>query len=116
MPPLKPKARQRPMSKAELRAEGMQALAQTSKPIMKLPMKVKRQCLPAGLEVMHELQLAPLALRAAFLCGGVRVSLLSQEPLRPTSDGVGTKTNLRPRSAMSCSPVPSWRPPHCLNL
>jgi transposase-like protein len=44
MPPLKPKARQRPMSKAELRAEGMQALAQTSKPIMKLPMKVKRQC------------------------------------------------------------------------
>ena len=44
MPPLKPKARQRPMSKAELRAEGVQALAQTSKPIMKLPMKVKPQC------------------------------------------------------------------------
>jgi hypothetical protein len=32
------------MSKAELRAQGVQALAQASKPVMKLPMKIKRQC------------------------------------------------------------------------
>jgi len=44
MPPLKPKSRQPSMSKAELRAQGVQALAQASKPVMKLPMKIKRQC------------------------------------------------------------------------
>jgi len=32
------------MSKAELRAQGVLALAQASKPVMKLPMKIKRQC------------------------------------------------------------------------
>jgi transposase-like protein len=32
------------MSKAELRAQGVQALAQADKPITKLPMKIKRQC------------------------------------------------------------------------
>jgi transposase-like protein len=44
MPPLKPKSRQPSMSKAELRAQGVQALAQAAKPITKLPMKIKRQC------------------------------------------------------------------------
>jgi transposase-like protein len=44
MAPWKPKPRQPSMSKAELRAQGVQALAQASKPVMKLPMKVKRQC------------------------------------------------------------------------
>jgi hypothetical protein len=32
------------MTKAELRAQGVQALAETSKPVTKLPMKIKRQC------------------------------------------------------------------------
>ena len=44
MPPFKPKHRQPPMSKAELRAQGMLALAQAAKPVTKLPMKIKRQC------------------------------------------------------------------------
>ena len=44
MPPFKPKPRQPSMSKAELRAQGVQALAQADKPITKLPMKLKRQC------------------------------------------------------------------------
>jgi transposase-like protein len=43
MPSLKPKARQ-PSSKAELRAQAEQALAQASKPVTKLPMKIKRHC------------------------------------------------------------------------
>jgi hypothetical protein len=41
---LKSKPRQASMSKAELRAQGVQALAQAAKPITKLPMKIKRQC------------------------------------------------------------------------
>ena len=41
---LKSKPRQPSMSKAELRAYGVQALAQAGKPITKLPMKIKRQC------------------------------------------------------------------------
>jgi hypothetical protein len=41
---LKLKPRQPSMSKAELRAQGVQALAQAGKPITKLPMKIKRQC------------------------------------------------------------------------
>ena len=41
---LKSKPRQPSMRKAELRAQGVQALAQTAKPITKLPMKIKRQC------------------------------------------------------------------------
>ena len=44
MPPFQPKPRQPSMSKAELRAQGQQALAQASKPVTKLPMKIKRQC------------------------------------------------------------------------
>ena len=32
------------MTKAELRAQGIQALAQVTTPIMKLPMKIRRQC------------------------------------------------------------------------
>ena len=44
MSPFKPKVRQQSMTKAELRAQGVQALAETSKPVTKLPMKIKRQC------------------------------------------------------------------------
>jgi hypothetical protein len=44
MSPFKPKPRQPSMTKAELRAQGVQALAETSKPVIKLPMKIKRQC------------------------------------------------------------------------
>jgi hypothetical protein len=44
MAPFKPKPRQPPMTKAELRAQGIQALAQVTTPIMKLPMKIRRQC------------------------------------------------------------------------
>jgi ribosomal protein S14 len=32
------------MTKAELRAQGIQALAQVTRPIIKLPMKIRRQC------------------------------------------------------------------------
>ena len=32
------------MTKAELRAQGIQALAQVTTPIIKLPMKIRRQC------------------------------------------------------------------------
>src|SRR6266404_4093366 len=44
MAPFKPKPRQPPMTKAELRAQGIKALAQVTTPIMKLPMKIRRQC------------------------------------------------------------------------
>jgi hypothetical protein len=44
MTPFKPKPRQPAMSKAELRAQGVEALAQVTKPIIKLPMKIRRQC------------------------------------------------------------------------
>ena len=44
MPPFQPKPRQPSMSKSELSAQGQQALAQASKPVTKLPMKIKRQC------------------------------------------------------------------------
>ena len=44
MPPSKRKLQQPSMSKAELRAQGAQAMAQASKPVMKLPMKIKRRC------------------------------------------------------------------------
>lgn len=44
MAPFKPKPRQPPMTKAELRAQGIQALAQVTTPIIKLPMKIRRQC------------------------------------------------------------------------
>jgi hypothetical protein len=44
MAPFKRKPRQPPMTKAELREQGVQALAQATKPIIKLPMKIKRQC------------------------------------------------------------------------
>jgi ribosomal protein L37E len=32
------------MTKAELRAQGIHALAQVTTPIIKLPMKIRRQC------------------------------------------------------------------------
>jgi hypothetical protein len=44
MAPFKPKPRQPPMTKVELRAQGIQALAQVTTPIIKLPMKIRRQC------------------------------------------------------------------------
>ena len=44
MAPFKPKPRQPPMTKAELRAQGIQALGQVTTPIIKLPMKIRRQC------------------------------------------------------------------------
>jgi hypothetical protein len=44
MAPFKPKPRQPHMTKAELRAQGIQALAQVTTPIIKLPMKIRRQC------------------------------------------------------------------------
>jgi hypothetical protein len=44
MTPFKPKPRQPPMTKVELRAQGIQALAQVTTPIIKLPMKIRRQC------------------------------------------------------------------------
>src|SRR5215469_3758653 len=44
MAPFKLKPRQPPMTKAELRAQGIQALAQVTTPIIKLPMKIRRQC------------------------------------------------------------------------
>jgi len=48
MAPFKPKPRQPPMTKAELRAQGIQALAQVTTPIIKLPMKIRRQCRRCG--------------------------------------------------------------------
>ena len=44
MAPFKPKPRQPPMTKAELRAQGIKALAQVTTPIVKLLMKIRRQC------------------------------------------------------------------------
>ena len=44
MAPFKPKPRQPPMTKAELRAQGIKALAQVTTPVTKLPMKIRRQC------------------------------------------------------------------------
>jgi hypothetical protein len=44
MAPFKLKPRQPPMTKAELRAQGIQALAQVTTPIIKLQMKIRRQC------------------------------------------------------------------------
>jgi predicted RNA-binding Zn-ribbon protein involved in translation (DUF1610 family) len=36
------------MTKAELREQGIQALAQATTPIIKLPMKIRRQCGSCG--------------------------------------------------------------------
>jgi len=44
MAPFKPKPRQPRMTKAELRAQGIEALAQVTTPIIKLPMKIRRRC------------------------------------------------------------------------
>jgi hypothetical protein len=48
MAPFKRKPPQLAMSKAELRAHGVQALAQVTTPITKLPMKIRRQCKDCG--------------------------------------------------------------------
>ena|GEM_PF-1266669 len=42
--PMNPELQQPSMSKAELRAQGAQAMVQASKPVTKLPMKIKRRC------------------------------------------------------------------------
>jgi hypothetical protein len=44
MPPFKRTPHQPSMTKAELRAQGVEAMAQASKPVTKLPMKIKRRC------------------------------------------------------------------------
>jgi hypothetical protein len=62
MPPSKPKSRQSSMSKAELRAQGVQALAQASKPVMKLPMQCGR-CDP-----FNTVMVEPGAAVPAFKC------------------------------------------------
>jgi hypothetical protein len=66
MPPFKPKPRQPSMSKAELRAQGVLALAQASKPVMKLPMKIKRQC--ARCDHFNSLLVEPGEAVPAFKC------------------------------------------------
>jgi hypothetical protein len=43
-PPFKPRYRGPALTKAELRAQGQQAMAAASKPIVKLPTKLVRQC------------------------------------------------------------------------
>jgi hypothetical protein len=48
MAPFKRKPRQPAMTKAQLRAQGVQALAQATTPIIKLPMKIRRQCVECG--------------------------------------------------------------------
>ena len=48
MAPFKRKSPQPAMSKAELRMQGVQALAQMTTPITKLPMKISRQCKDCG--------------------------------------------------------------------
>ena len=66
MPPFKPKPRQPSMSKAELRAKGVLALAQASKPVMKLPMKIKRQC--ARCDHFNSVLVKPGEAVSAFKC------------------------------------------------
>jgi transposase-like protein len=53
------------MSKAELRAQGVQALAQASKPVMKLPM-IKRQC--SRCDHFNAVMVEPGAAVPAFKC------------------------------------------------
>jgi hypothetical protein len=48
MVPFKSKPRQPAMTKAQLREQGVQALAQATTPITKLPMKIRRQCRGCG--------------------------------------------------------------------
>ena len=48
MAPFKRKPPQPGMSKAELRAQGVQALAQVTTPITKFSMKIRRQCKDCG--------------------------------------------------------------------
>ena len=48
MAPFKRKPRQPAMTKAQLREQGVQALAQATTPIIKLPMKIRRQCVGCG--------------------------------------------------------------------
>jgi hypothetical protein len=66
MPPFKPKPRQPSMSKAELRAQGVQALAQASKPVTKLPMKFKRRC--GRCDHFNSVLVEPGAAVPAFKC------------------------------------------------
>lgn len=66
MPPFKPKPRQPSMSKAELRAQGVLALAQASRPVMKLPMKIKRQC--ARCDHFNSILVEPGEAVPAFKC------------------------------------------------
>jgi hypothetical protein len=66
MAPIKRKPRQPPMTKAELREQGIQALAQATKPIVKLPMKIRRQC--AACREFNAVLVEPGAAVPAFKC------------------------------------------------
>ena len=65
-----------PMSKAELRAQAMQAVASASKPIVKLPTKLVRQCGQCGesTTVMVEPGDAPPAFKCKHCDGPVKRS------------------------------------------
>ncbi len=73
MAPFKPKPRQPPMTKAELRAQGIKALAQVTTPIMKLPMKIRRQCGHCG--DFNSVLVEPGQAVPAFKCSACGYSL-----------------------------------------
>jgi len=80
MPPFKPKPRQPSMSKAELRAQGVLALAQASKPVMKLPMKIKRQC--ARCDHFNSVLVEPGEAVPAFKCLACGYSMARPQQLK----------------------------------
>jgi hypothetical protein len=71
MAPFKLKPRQPLMIKAELRAQGIQALAQVTAPIIKLPMKIRRQCGRCG--DFNSVLVEPGQAVPAFKCIGLRL-------------------------------------------
>jgi len=54
------------MTKAELREQGLQALAQATRPIVKLPLKVRRQC--ASCREFNSVLVEPDTAVPAFKC------------------------------------------------
>jgi hypothetical protein len=54
------------MTKAELREQGIQAQAQATRPIVKLPMKIRRQC--AACREFNSVLVEPGAAVPAFKC------------------------------------------------
>jgi len=59
------------MTKAELRAQGIQALGQVTTPIIKLPMKIRRQCGRCG--DFNSVLVEPGQAVPAFKCFGLRL-------------------------------------------